>query len=540
MQKLTASQVISRVCKKSYPIEALVQTDEDPLVKQFEILKDREMNLSRKKTDLEGKLKNKESEITKFRLQNAELEQKFGVISRENGELVAQLKKYKNMEGQIEKDKDTLTRYEYQLTQAKEKIQELQKVIGDLTRHQKCIEYDMSETIKRFDEMMKSAKIMEGEIRIKDVMVKKLKKNLSSLKSYITTSEMTGDGKEGPGRPGTISPSLESFGSQQILTTKEKRVQTLITGNVIKATSILQQQQVTSGQDFMTEPSMSITDNENAATKIEVGVKKKVFSHSPPVLKSNDTQTPRSKSKSKKRIQERSISEESNLEGRASSRFSVQVRNRENPLDKAIKAKSGSNTSKNEDAMKDLVKEKEKITNFFLECGYMVHSQVQTKKINNKYFKDVKTKSVGTQRPTEDEKINEILDGVDAKSVAQTQLNLLVETLEKLKRNGAIKAINLTKEDIETIKEEMKNLIIEKANQETDNSKYIPANRTMYSGGTSFKTAGALNIGMKDPTLHYSSQNDTSYQPPPTKRKSKINGGVAAVRFAKKMMKKRK
>ena len=147
--------------------------------------------------------------------------------------------------------------------------------------------------------------------------------------------------------------------------------------------------------------------------------------------------------------------------------------------------------------------------------------EFKPKNCKGKFIINSKTATVGTQKPTQDDIIDEIVNGVDAKSVAQTQLNLLLETLENLKKNGVLTHLNMSEKDLEIIREEMRILIVEKAFIEEQNSKYIPANRTLYTGGGSHKAAGVLNLGKKDPIIHYAKET-TYHNMPPRKSKSKL------------------
>ncbi|CAI2375050.1 unnamed protein product [Moneuplotes crassus] len=533
MQKMTAEQVIKRVYKRTVPVEVEVQTGDDPLVKEFEILKDKEMNLFRKKCNLEVKLKNQEMEMAKHRLQVAELEQKYGILNTENTKILNQLKRYKNLESQMEQDKDTITRYQYQIEQFPSEIKKRDSEIQSLLKTLKRMKFDMGQVVTRFQEMMASAKVMEDEIRVKQNLVERLKRNLSSLRSYVGEEYIetpAGGDKEKNG----MGLNLDVTGDKQESRRdgkKDQRVQTDISGSVTKESN-LTQKQIIPPFDYLTESARTVIEPQKPATKVDIGIDKKIFSNSPSSIPQNICENPNSKQKSPDKIEEKSDSEEFKQKSRTSSRIGIGVRQRETSPDRISKAQITTEVAKEEDTMKDLLQEKEKITKFLLECGYMVETEVQTKKTNSKPTKEPKKKSVGTQRPTEEDKIDELLDGVDARSVAQTQLNLLMETLENLRREGAIQHINLTEEDIEMIKEEMRKLIVEKSSQEAENV-YLSAQKAVYTGGSSFKTAGTLNLGMKDPTLQYSSNNDYCHLPPPMPR-SKMGGGMTASRLSKK------
>jgi len=160
-----------------------------------------------------------------------------------------------------------------------------------------------------------------------------------------------------------------------------------------------------------------------------------------------------------------------------------------------------------EETLENLLEEKRKIEKFLLEINYLDKKDVQTSPVAIMDTPAVKTSNVSTQRPDDNDIFEEVIDTLEPKSVAQAQLNLLVEVLQTLKSNGILSHLNLTSEDLELIKEEMKKLMISKKKKEEDN-KYLSTNRAIYTGGSSFKTSGQLNMGMKDPSLHYTNNSD--------------------------------
>lgn len=141
-------------------------------------------------------------------------------------------------------------------------------------------------------------------------------------------------------------------------------------------------------------------------------------------------------------------------------------------------------------------------------------------------------KSVTTQKPDKNDLISEIVDSVEPLTVAQTQLTLLMETLEKIQMEGGLTHLNLTKEDIEFIKQEMRKML-ESRQKKTDN-KYM-THRVIYSGGAAVTPAVGLNIGMKDPSLHY--VNDSTF-PSVSPKRPKTNLGPGMItKFWKKVKK---
>ena len=53
IQKVTVEQVLKRVIKKTDFVEAEIQTDKDPLIKELELVQAKELDLYKKKYDLE-------------------------------------------------------------------------------------------------------------------------------------------------------------------------------------------------------------------------------------------------------------------------------------------------------------------------------------------------------------------------------------------------------------------------------------------------------------------------------------------------------
>ena len=53
IQKVTVEQVLKRIIKKTDFVEAEIQTDEDPLIKELELVQAKELDLYKKKYDLE-------------------------------------------------------------------------------------------------------------------------------------------------------------------------------------------------------------------------------------------------------------------------------------------------------------------------------------------------------------------------------------------------------------------------------------------------------------------------------------------------------
>jgi hypothetical protein len=188
-----------------------------------------------------------------------------------------------------------------------------------------------------------------------------------------------------------------------------------------------------------------------------------------------------------------------------------------------------------EESLLNLINEKNKIMKFLAELNYLVPKEIQTdpvkiNKIGEKEFADA-----STQRPDHNDLVSEVVDTLEPRAVAQTQLNLLIEVLQKLKSQGMLTHFNLSEEDLELIKSEMRKIFLEKKEQQ-DLPSYFASHRFLYTGGSSFKASGALNLGMKDPTLHYvedNSQNLSSQAPRP---KSKLSPGMI-VKFWKKTRK---
>lgn len=111
--------------------------------------------------------------------------------------------------------------------------------------------------------------------------------------------------------------------------------------------------------------------------------------------------------------------------------------------------------------------------------------------------------SVAIQFPEEDDLLNQLIDNIDPLTIAQTQLNILEQALEKIRVEGSLSHLNLTSDDIMIIKQEMKNLLQSRI-MGVSVKDFISVHHKGYSGGSSFKSTTMLNFGMKDPTLQYS------------------------------------
>ena len=116
-----------------------------------------------------------------------------------------------------------------------------------------------------------------------------------------------------------------------------------------------------------------------------------------------------------------------------------------------------------QESLNNLLRERAKITSFLVELNYFNAKEVQTDINGEISAKSSKGVDKSTQRPTQEDIINEIVNTVETRTVAQTQLNLLIEALENLQRDGVIPHMNLGAEDLDLIKNEMKDLLLEKA-----------------------------------------------------------------------------
>lgn len=188
-----------------------------------------------------------------------------------------------------------------------------------------------------------------------------------------------------------------------------------------------------------------------------------------------------------------------------------------------------------EESLLNLINEKNKIMKFLAELDYLVPKEIQTDpvkigKMGEKIFTDA-----STQRPDHNDLVSEVVDTLHPKAVAQTQLNLLVEVLQKLKAEGMLTHLNLTDEDIELIKSEMRRVLTER-NEQQQNPNYFSSHRFLYTGGSSFKASGVLNLGMKDPTLHYVENTSQNFSSQASRPKPKISPGMI-VKFWKKTRK---
>ena len=142
--------------------------------------------------------------------------------------------------------------------------------------------------------------------------------------------------------------------------------------------------------------------------------------------------------------------------------------------------------------------------------------------------------STATQFPEDQDIINRIVDDIEPITIAQTQLNILVETLDKLKLEGSLTHLNLSPKDIELIKTEMKGLI-ESRLESRPLKNYLNIFQNLNYGGSSFKSTGILNLGKKDPSLHYT--NDENVQSVSPRNPPKLSTSMI-VKFWRKAKKK--
>ena len=187
-----------------------------------------------------------------------------------------------------------------------------------------------------------------------------------------------------------------------------------------------------------------------------------------------------------------------------------------------------------EDNLAGLINERNKLTKFLYDFEYFLDKGNQAELCpNGKWNISTNSVSTGTQRPDNTDLIDEIVSTVAPRTVAQAQLNILIEVLEKLKLEGALTHLNLSEEDLELIKQEMKNLLSLRYKDEPEREYLLPA-RTLYAGGSSFKASSWLNLGKKDPNLHY--VNDETFPSVSPRRASKF-GPATIAKFWKKAKK---
>ena len=165
----------------------------------------------------------------------------------------------------------------------------------------------------------------------------------------------------------------------------------------------------------------------------------------------------------------------------------------------------------------NLLNEKDKINKCLEGFDYFIYKDWQTDPIKFDAVVPVVTSTTSTQYPEDQDIINRIVDTIEPITIAQTQLNMLIETLDKLKYEGSLTHLNLTKEDIELIKGEMKALIESKVDVKPLKNIMSGFQNTSF-GSSSFKSSGILNLGMRDPSLHYTNNdkiNSVSPRNPP-------------------------
>jgi len=89
-----------------------------------------------------------------------------------------QLNRFSNNALESKKDKDEILRGKNQIREYKILLEKREKEIEGLKLREKRIKDSMEKVSKQFHEMIRSAKNLQGEIRVKEHLVKKLQSNL--------------------------------------------------------------------------------------------------------------------------------------------------------------------------------------------------------------------------------------------------------------------------------------------------------------------------------------------------------------------------
>ena len=188
---------------------------------------------------------------------------------------------------------------------------------------------------------------------------------------------------------------------------------------------------------------------------IKLSVKKKQRNKT---QKSNTSNRSSSKSKTEAKVEKESqaIAPKSVIESDSSSSESEAEDAKPTPM-KSVKVEPKNQRmfkafGTYEENKENLLNERVKIDRCLRQMNFFVHKTSQTDAISIGEFEPkVEVKSTNmtnksTQKPTEDDIIDEIVETVEPITVAQTQLNILVSTLEKLKSEGMLSHINITEE----------------------------------------------------------------------------------------------
>ena len=97
------------------------------------------------------------------------------------------------------------------------------------------------------------------------------------------------------------------------------------------------------------------------------------------------------------------------------------------------RAKSNESIESNVNNINSLINEREKINQLLVEFDYFGDKECQNNWLKTSRGYQIEHASISTQFPEEGDILNQIVSSIDPITIAQTQLNILVETLDKLK-----------------------------------------------------------------------------------------------------------
>jgi hypothetical protein len=175
IQKTTAEQVVRRIWKKSDPVDKGMQTLRDPIMDDIEMLRDKELDLYRKKYDLEEENKKLKSEIILLKSKTTEAEKLLQDFTIENRLFKEQVKSLSATSNYSKRDSDMLAKVNQKLVHLQAMLDKRNQHITRLLEDKKQIKEEMDRIISQFNDILDNTKVMKGEIRLKESIVKKLK-----------------------------------------------------------------------------------------------------------------------------------------------------------------------------------------------------------------------------------------------------------------------------------------------------------------------------------------------------------------------------
>ena len=155
-----------------------MQTERDPIEDQIKNLKDKELDLYKKKYDLQEENKKLQGDNKILRTKIIDLEKINHSGITENEFLKGQVKKYSNYEVENRKSKDILARANYKIKQYQDLVSNRDGTISKLLHKERKVKEEMGRIIRQFNDVIKNSKALQEEIQIKESLVSKLQNDL--------------------------------------------------------------------------------------------------------------------------------------------------------------------------------------------------------------------------------------------------------------------------------------------------------------------------------------------------------------------------